>query len=174
MEYYVWNKEFINVIGKHHQTGQGIPEKVMENLIQSRYAFKAMETRTQVVYCQFDQVIFGPPDNWRGMKTTTDVFASLSKESYLPYVQGTHWHSRFGHLVTYGAGYYSYLYAAMFSADLWTTCFHAGEHAFSRKAGTKYWKEILIHGGSKDPNLMLKRMLGREPRVASFFNILKS
>ena len=174
MEYYVWNKEFLNVIGRHYETGKQIPEKTIENLIQSRYAFKAMETQTQVVYCLFDQQVFGPPERWRGEKTTTDIFASLSKESNVPYVEGTHWHSRFGHLVTYGAGYYSYLYASIFSADLWATCFHGGKQAFSRKAGNRYWNEILIHGGSRDPNLMLNNMLGREPRVASFFNDLKS
>merc|ERR1719223_2088503 len=71
MEMYIWNKEFLNVIGRHYETGQLIPEKTIENLIQSRYAFKAMETQTQVVYCLFDQQVFGPPERWRAEKTTT-------------------------------------------------------------------------------------------------------
>lgn len=179
MEQYVWNKEFLNIIGRHHATGQSPPSKAIESLVNSRHVFKAMEVQNQVVYSLFDQTIFNKPDLWRGPPTstgsydttTTDVFATLHRNNGVPYVNGTHWHTRFGHLVTYGAGYYSYLNASIYSADLWNSCFV--ENAFSRKAGTAYWKKMLIHGGSKDPNLMLKALLGRAPQVDSFFQSLE-
>ena len=180
MEYYVWNEEFLNIIGGHFQTGASIPSKNIENLIKSRNAFKAMEVQSQCVYAMFDQTIFGLPEKWMGadaannnsVVTTTDLFGALHREHGLLYADKTHWHSKFGHLVSYGAGYYSYLYASIFSADLWSTCFAGGADAFSRKAGNDYWKEILIHGGSKDPNRMLTAMLKREPKVDSFFKSL--
>jgi len=179
MEQYVWNEEFLNIIGRHHATGQSPPPKAIENLINSRHIFRAMEVQNQVVYALFDQTIFNKPDLWRGTSTsvgsttttTTDVFARLHRENGVPYVDGTHWHTRFGHLVTYGAGYYSYLNASIYSADLWNSCF--AENAFSRNAGMAYWKQMLIHGGSKDPNLMLKALLGRSPKVDSFFQSLE-
>mmetsp|Transcript_7155 Transcript_7155/g.13586 ORF Transcript_7155/g.13586 Transcript_7155/m.13586 type:complete len:123 (-) Transcript_7155:132-500(-) len=120
----------------------------------------------------FDQTIFGIPDKWKDAGSTTNLFAKLCREHGLLYADGTHWHSKFGHLVSYGAGYYSYLYASMFSADLWSQCFRNGDDAFNRRAGQKYWKEILIHGGSKDPNQMLRSMLGRDPQVDSFFECM--
>lgn len=172
MEFFVWNEEFLNIIGRHYITGEPIPPKHLKNLVQSRNLLKAVEVRTQVVYALFDQMIFGPPDLWRkegGAMSTTDAFAALHREYNIPYADGTHWHSRFGHLVTYGAGYYSYLYASIFSADLWNTCFAGGAKAFSRDAGISYWNEILIHGGAKDPNLMLRTMLGRDPKADEFF-----
>ncbi len=176
MEYYVWDETFLNIIGRHYITGEPIPKKSLENLIKSRNLFKAIEVRTQVVYSLFDQLIFGPPEDWSGVNSdsgnimsTTDLFAELHRQYDVPYAEGTHWHSRFGHLVTYGAGYYSYLYASMFSADLWNTCFDGGAKAFSSDVGMKYWKEILIHGGAKDPNLMLRTMLDRDPKPDEFF-----
>jgi len=173
MEYFVWNEEFLNIIARHYITGERIPPKQIQNLIKSRNVFKAIEVKTQCVYATFDQIIFGSPEAWRGVDgtiTTTDVFASLHRENNIPYVDGTHWHSRFGHLVTYGAGYYSYLYASIFSADLWNTCFAGGTKAFDSDVGMSYWNNILIHGGSKDPNLMLRNMLGRDPKAEGFFN----
>jgi len=188
MEYFVWDSEFLSLISQHYITGESLKptSKRIQNLIRSRNVFRAIDVQTQVVYGMFDQTIFGDPDLWRNgtttttTTTTTDVFASLHREYNVPYMDGTHWHSRFGHLVTYGAGYYSYLYASIFSADLWNTCFAAeggtggsgNGSVLSRKAGNAYWKEMLIHGGAKDPNLMLKAMLGREPKVDSFFQSL--
>ena len=171
MEMYVWNEEFLNIIGSHYQTGGSIPPKNIENLVKSRNAFKAMEVQSQHVYALFDQTIFGDPQKW-AHHSTTDIFSSLHKDNGLLFADGTHWHSKFGHLVSYGAGYYSYLYASTFSADIWSTCFAGGSDAFSREAGDKYWNEILINGGSKDPNRMLNAMLGREPKVDSFFQSL--
>jgi len=177
MEQYVWNEEFLNIIGSHHATGHSPPTKAIQNLVNSRNIFRAMEVQTQVVYALFDQTIFNKPDLWRrpcagsNTTTTTDVFAMLHRENGVPYVDGTHWHTRFGHLVTYGAGYYSYLNASIYSADLWNSNF--AENAFCRKAGMAYWKQMLIHGGSKDPNLMLKALLGRDPKVDSFFQSLE-
>jgi len=179
MEQYVWNEEFLNIIGRHHATGMSPPVKAIASLVDSRHVFRAMEVQNQIVYALFDQTIFNNPDLWRGpptsggsnTTTTTDVFAMLHRKNGVPHVDGTHWHTRFGHLVTYGAGYYSYLNASIYSADLWSSCF--AENAFSRKAGMAYWKQMLIHGGSKDPNLMLKALLGRGPQVDSFFQSLE-
>jgi intermediate peptidase len=64
-----------------------------------------------------------------------------------------------------GAGYYGYLYAQTFAADVWTKV--STQH--SRQGGMKIWKEMLIHGGAKDPKEMLIAVLGREPRVDAFF-----
>jgi len=47
MEFYVWNEEFLNIIGRHVQTGARIPAKNIENLVRSRNTFKAMEIQSQ-------------------------------------------------------------------------------------------------------------------------------
>jgi intermediate peptidase len=71
-----------------------------------------------------------------------------------------------GHLVTYGAGYYGYLYSHL-ESTLPTAKFGA------RTSGEQIWKNMLIHGGARDANLMLKDLLGREPTVENYLKTLK-
>jgi Zn-dependent oligopeptidase len=76
--------------------------------------------------------------------------------------------------VTYGAGYYGYLYAQTFAADIWSTCLASSSTTPTsastvREGGMKVWKGMLIHGGAKDPKEMLVSVLGRDPSVESFF-----
>ena len=175
MEHYVWDANFLHILGRHYVTGEPMPPDLVENLIKGRNVFKSCDVQTQAVYAKFDQTIFGDPTLWKGKgMSTMDVFTSLHHDHKILYADETHWYTRFGHLVTYGAGYYSYLYCSYYAADLWKTCFGGGGNgALSRDIGLTYWKEMLIHGGSKDPNVMLKTMLGREPRVNSFLEFLE-
>jgi len=175
IEHFVWDKNFLHILGRHHVTGEPMSPDLVENLIKGRNVFKSCDVQTQAVYAKFDQTIFGDPTLWKGKgMSTMDVFTSLHHDHKILYADGTHWYTRFGHLVTYGAGYYSYLYCSYYAADLWKTCFDGGgSGALNRDIGLTYWKEMLIHGGSKDPNVMLETMLGREPRVNSFLEFLE-
>ena len=168
---------FLNVIGKHHVYGAILPN--ISQFLSSRNLFRSIEVKTQVTYGLFDQLIFGPP-SWRSgdngkQMISTDAFASAHKQTGLPYVHGTHWHSRFTHLVTYGAGYYSYLYASTFAADIWTTVMKGGDGTdmYSRRLGMKLWKQMLVHGGAQDPHVLLQNILGRKPQVDAFFDSLE-
>ena len=138
--------------------------------------FHSVEVQTQIAHSKFDQAIFGedPFSPSLGGSTTTEMFERLHSEAGLPYAKGTHWHSRFGHLVSYGAGYYGYLYAQVFAADIWSSCMTTTTTMSSpssslREGGMKIWKEMLIHGGGKDPKKMLEIVLGREPSIDPFF-----
>jgi len=164
LENYCWDPTFLYSIGKHCSTGNSIPSQLLGKLIESRHSFQCLETQTQIIYALFDQELFGVPSTTN--ISTTDVFSRLHKENGIPYADGTHWHTRFGHLVTYGAGYYGYLYDQVFAADIWQTCF-AGD-SLNRNNGEILWKEMLMHGGSKDPNQMLRKVLGRDPSINAF------
>jgi len=159
-ENYVWCAPFLKILAKHYQTGQPLDESIItDKLIPSRHAFQYLELQSQVIYSIFDQLIFGPPQD----KSTSEIFAQLHHENNIPFVDGTHWHSRFGHLVTYGAGYYGYLYAKTLSADIWNSSF--ASNPLNKSVGEKFWTDILIHGGARDPNKMLKLFLGRQPSI---------
>jgi mitochondrial intermediate peptidase len=120
-----------------------------------------------VLYARLDQALYGVPDPMN--PSSTEIFANLHRQSGVPYVDGTHWHSRFGHLVTYGAGYYGYLYAQVFARDLWSQLFEG--RSLERDSGDRLWHGLLQHGGAKDPAAMLTDLLGRPPRVDNFANI---
>jgi intermediate peptidase len=148
------------VLAKHYVTGLLMSEKRAKNLALSHADFRGIEIQTQIVHSRFDQALFGesPCSPSLGGCTSTEMFGRLHQLAGVPYAAGTHWHSRFGHLVTYGAGYYGYLYAQTFAADIW------------KVGGMNIWKEMLIYGGAKDPKDMIVAVLGREPTVEAFFD----
>lgn len=167
LENFVWDPEFLRVLGRHHSTGEVIPDDDIQRLRDSRNSFHGIERQNQILYALFDQTIFGNPisSNSPTIKSTTNIFGDLMRHHGVPYAEGTHWHSRFGHLVTYGSGYYGYLYSQVFAEDIWKTCFEG--NSMSRQAGERIWKKMLIHGGARDANLMLKDVLGRPSKVDS-------
>jgi len=171
MEYYVYNPDFLKFIGKHYITGKPISSDSVYCMTKSFYTFRATEIRSQVLLAHFDQILFGLPSLWSG-SSTTDLLGAMHREYSVPYADGTHWHSQFGHLVTYGSGYYSYLYAGVFAANIWKKCFNVGEKALCRNAGVNYWRKMLIYGGAKDPNQILLSMLKEKPNLCVFFNKL--
>jgi len=73
------------------------------------------------------------------------------------------WHARFSHLASYGGGYYTYSYAAAFSADVWGALFAADP--FSRASGERWRREVLARGAADDPASMLAALLGRPPSL---------
>ena len=167
-EHYVWDATFLRRIAKHHLTGEVIPDELIFQLQQSRQEFKSLELQNQILYARFDQTLFGPPI---ANKTSTEIFANQYQQLGIPYADGTHWHTRFSHLVTYGAGYYGYLYSQAFASDIWQTCFAAD--SLSRSSGERLWRDLLGHGGARDPQTMLKEVLGREPSVEALFEELE-
>ena len=169
MEYFCWDFEFLSSIAKHYSNGDMIPSSLLEKLIESRFSFPYIDIQTQIVYALFDQELFGIPHSSK--MSSTEIFSRLHIENHLPYAEGTHWHTRFGHLVTYGAGYYGYLYDQVFAADIWESCF-AGD-PLNQRNGQLLWNQMLTHGGARDPNTMLENVLGRKPNVNAFFRGLK-
>jgi len=164
------------VLARHYITGLPMSERRAGHLALSHTDFRGIEVQTQIVHSKFDQALFGenPCSPSLGGCSSTDMFERLHKEAGVPFAQGTHWHSRFGHLVTYGAGYYGYLYAQTFAADIWRSTLassmaSSSDGAVRAGGGMKVWKEMLIHGGAKDPKDMIHAVLGREPSVDPFF-----
>ena len=160
MENFVWDPRFLNIMARHCDTGAPKPNHMIQQLVKSRYEFHAIERRNQIIYAMFDQKLFGKQVDKTG-STTIQLFDQLHKDYGVPHLPGTHWHTRFGHLVTYGAGYYGYLFSQVFATDIWKVCFE--ENCLSREAGDRFWHQILAHGGAKDPWQMLTDMLGHHP-----------
>ena len=163
------------VLARHYATGVPMSERRANHLALSHTDFRGVEVQTQIVHSKFDQALFGeePCSPSLGGSSSTKMWERLHGEAGVPFAKGTHWHSRFGHLVTYGAGYYGYLYAQTFAADIWrstlASSMDSSEKETVRDGGTKIWKDILVHGGAKDPKDMIRVVLGREPSVDPFF-----
>ena len=161
MELFAWDEEFLPYLAIHSQTKEPIPAEYIQYLCRSRDQFRCVELQNQIVLAMFDQEIFNTPPPPHQSQKTMDTWASMHRQNAVPYAEGTHWYSNVGHLVTYGAGYYGYLYSQVFANDIWTSLFKG--HSLNRQSGELIWKKLLIHGGAKDANVMLHDLLGREP-----------
>mmetsp|Transcript_19214 Transcript_19214/g.24734 ORF Transcript_19214/g.24734 Transcript_19214/m.24734 type:complete len:733 (+) Transcript_19214:91-2289(+) len=161
-ENYVWDPNFLKILAVNTRTGEPISDELITKLEQSRNQLQAVERRTQILYAMFDQQLFGMPmgseETMFSRNASTDIFANLHKSMGIPFAEGTHWHSRFGHLVSYGAGYYSYLYAQEFAKSIWDQKLKG--KSLNKDSGREIWHKFLIHGGAKDPQLMLQDLLG--------------
>ncbi|KAF0689112.1 Aste57867_19384 [Aphanomyces stellatus] len=170
-EYFAWDPRVVETFARHYDTNAPIPRAMLDNLRQSKHMFSAMDAQTQCLYSLLDLTLFGTQPLPFAPPTTTQALATLqSQNTLVPYAAGTFWHTRFGHLVNYGAGYYSYLYARVFAADIWEECFAADP--WNPKAGAAVYEGMLRHGGAKEPMAMLRDILGREPSSRSFLKEL--
>jgi thimet oligopeptidase len=75
-------------------------------------------------------------------------------------------YAAFGHLVGYGPAYYGYMYTKVYAADVFAQIKKEG--LLNPNVGTRYRREILEKGGSRDPNELLVNFLGRLPNQDAF------
>ncbi|RXN14132.1 mitochondrial intermediate peptidase [Labeo rohita] len=169
MEYFATDYRVISQFARHYQTGQPLPQSMVARLCESKKVCGAADTQLQVFYAIIDQVYHGKPLN----RSTTDIMIDMQKKYYgLPYVTNTAWQLRFSHLVGYGAKYYSYLMSRAVASMVWKQCFY--KDPLNRETGERYRREMLAHGGGKEPMLMVEGMLQKRPSIEDFVTALVS
>ncbi|XP_022891022.1 mitochondrial intermediate peptidase, mitochondrial isoform X2 [Olea europaea var. sylvestris] len=156
-EYYSWDYRFLRKFAKHYSTGDPIPEELVKSMLGAKNMFAAIELQRQILYALIDQTLHGA--QLSSTRDTSSIVADLRREhTCWKYVEGTHWHARFSHLVTYGAGYYSYLYAKCFAATIWQKL--CQQDPLSLATGSSLRTKFLQHGGAKDPADILNDLVG--------------
>nr|XP_004670581.2 mitochondrial intermediate peptidase isoform X1 [Jaculus jaculus] len=170
MEYFSNDYRVVNQFARHYQTGQLLPKAMVSRLCESKKVCAAAELQLQVFYAALDQIYHGQHPL---KKSTTDLLKETQEQFYgLPYVTNTAWQLRFSHLVGYGAKYYSYLMSRAVASMVWKECFL--QDPFNRAAGERYRREMLAHGGGKEPMLMVQGMLQKCPSIDDFVDALVS
>jgi len=170
MEHYAWCEQFLPHLATN-ANGEPLPASMAKQLSQSRSQFRFLEMQKQIVLSNFDQTIFGPRQSNGGPRPATkDVWTAMHRQSGVPFAEGTHWFTNIGHLVTYGAGYYGYLYSQVFADAIWNELFR--KQSLNRNSGERIWKKMLIHGGARDANTMLEDLLGHKPTVDHYWKSL--
>ncbi|PRQ59865.1 putative mitochondrial intermediate peptidase [Rosa chinensis] len=154
-EYYAWDYRVLKTFAKHYSTGEIIPEKLVDSMQGARKMFAATDLQRQIFYAAVDQTLFGeqptPP--------TSSIVEDLKREyTSWKHVEGTNWQARFNHLLNYGAGYYSYLYAKCFAATIWQKL--CQEDPLSLTIGTSLRTKFLQHGSAKEPDDLLNGLVG--------------
>uniref|UniRef100_A0A672IDC6 Mitochondrial intermediate peptidase n=1 Tax=Salarias fasciatus TaxID=181472 RepID=A0A672IDC6_SALFA len=166
MEYFATDYRVISQFARHYQTGQPLPESMVARLCESKKVCGAADTQLQIFYAVLDQIYHGKPQNC----STTETLKNMQQKFYgLPYTPNTAWQLRFSHLIGYGAKYYSYLMSRAVASMVWKQCF-----VQDPDMGERYRREMLAHGGAKEPMLMVEGMLQRRPSIEDFVDALVS
>ncbi|XP_042908420.1 mitochondrial intermediate peptidase [Parasteatoda tepidariorum] len=157
MEYFASDPRVVSKFARHYKTGETIPLNLVNKLQSCKKMFSACEMQLQVFYAAFDQACHS--DNFAVFGSTTELLAHIQSIFYgLPHVPNTAWHLRFGHLVGYGAKYYSYLMSRAVASWTWYQYFK--DNPFNGEEGKRYRSELLAHGGSKPPRQLVEQFLG--------------
>ncbi|KAM6179249.1 mitochondrial intermediate peptidase [Erethizon dorsatum] len=170
MEYFSNDYRVVSQFARHYETGQPLPKAMVSRLCESKKVCAAADMQLQVFYATLDQIYHGKHPL---RKSTTDILKETQEKVYgLPYVLNTAWQLRFSHLVGYGAKYYSYLMSRAVASMVWKECFL--QDPFNRAAGERYRREVLAHGGGREPMLLVQGMLQKCPSVDDFVDALVS
>ncbi|KAM0935180.1 putative mitochondrial intermediate peptidase [Dioscorea sansibarensis] len=156
-EYYAQDYRVLNTFARHYVTGDVIPEKLVTAMNGARNMFAATELQRQIFYSMIDLTLFG--EEAVALRDTVSVVSDLKRQyTSWKHADGTHWHTRFSHLINYGAGYYSYLYARCFASTIWQQV--CREDPLSPTVGAAIRSKLLRHGGARDPTNLLRDFVG--------------
>lgn len=164
MENFAVEKEFLHTFASHYQTGELIPDELVQRIVDSR--------NFNAAYACLRQVSFGLLDMAWYTRTTPfegDVMAyekqAWARAQILPSVEGTCMSTQFSHIFAggYSAGYYSYKWAEVLDADAFSLFKKQG--IFDQKTAFSFRENILSRGGTEHPMTLYKRFRGQEPTI---------
>ena len=159
-EHFAWDPDALKLLGRHYLTDEPLPNSMITALRKSKSIFDAIDSQQQLVFAMTDLELHSQSSTL-SPASIGDLAASIQNEhSLFPVVPGTNWELRFGHFVGYGSTYYSYLYADVLAQDIWKR-FFAGD-SLAPGAGESLRDKLLRHGGSRDPEKLVREVLGND------------
>ena len=166
MEHWCWRPEALQRFARHHETGEPIPEDLVEKLVAARNLHIALFMLRQVSFGLLDLALHGPSET----KDLDAITRQTSEIGGFPFHEGTFYPASFGHLFGYDAGYYGYLWAKVYGDDMFSVFEEEG--VLSPTVGKRYRERVLAAGGTRDAEDTLRDFLGREPNNEAFLRYL--
>lgn len=164
MENFAIEKDFLHTFARHYETGELIPDELVQRIVDS--------SNFNAAYACLRQVSFGLLDMaWytRNTPFEGDVKAyekkAWEKAQILPSVEETCMSTQFSHIFAggYSAGYYSYKWAEVLDADAFSLFKEKG--IFNPEVAASFRENILSKGGTEHPMTLYKRFRGQEPTI---------
>ena len=167
LENFCWQAQALDLLSRHHETGAALPAPLKAKLLASKQFHSGLFLVRQLEFALFDfSIHLAVPAP--SLAQVHEILAAVRARTsvLLPPAWQRFPHS-FSHIFGggYGAGYYSYLWAEVLSADAFAA-FPAGA-AFDRDCGERFRKEVLAAGGARPALESFVAFRGREPEVAA-------
>lgn len=165
MENFCWEWEVIQHMTSHVETGQALPRTLFDKMIAAKNFQSGMQTVRQIEFSLFDMRLHQQYTTQQPL----DVMQLLEQvRDQVAVVRPPHW-NRFPHAFShifaggYAAGYYSYKWAEVLSADAYSLFEEHG--VLSAETGQRFWHEILAQGGSRPAMDSFVAFRGRAPDI---------
>ena len=164
MENFAIEKDFLNTFAKHYETGENIPEEMIQRIVDA--------SNFNVAYACLRQLSFGLLDMaWYTRTEPFDGYVRHSekeawkKTQVLPDIAETCMTVQFSHIMAggYSAGYYSYKWAEVLDADAFSLFKEKG--IFHPETANSFRENVLSKGGTEHPMELYKRFRGQEPSI---------
>ncbi|UCE89441.1 MAG: oligopeptidase A [Pseudomonadota bacterium] len=165
MENWCWEREALDLISGHHESGEPLPDDLYKRMYAAKNFQAGMQMVRQLEFALFDfrlHLEYDPQHGARIQQILDEVRAEVAVIRTPAFNRFQH---GFSHIFAggYAAGYYSYKWAEVLSADAFA-CFE--EHGiFNRDTGELFLRSILEKGGSEAPMDLFVRFRGREPTI---------
>lgn len=164
MENWATEKEFLDMFAVHYQTGEKMPQELVDKIVAAKNYMAAYANVRQLSYAIADMA-------WHSVTepVTSSVEAfekrAMASTQILPEVKGTAMSSSFTHIFSggYAAGYYSYKWAEVLEADAFSMFEEEG--IFNREVAQSFRDNILSKGGSRHPMILYVNFRGHKPET---------
>ncbi|MEY1660597.1 oligopeptidase A [Isoalcanivorax beigongshangi] len=163
MENWCWTEEGLRRISGHYETGEPLPADLRDKLLAAKNFQSALGMVRQLEFSLFDMLIHGDNPQQLSIQQVLDQVREEVAAIIPPAFN--RFQNSFSHIFAggYAAGYYSYKWAEVLSADAYSRFEEEGE--FNPQTGHDFRRHILAQGGSREPMELFVAFRGREPSV---------
>lgn len=167
LENWCWEPEAIPLISAHYQTAEPLPQPLLDKMLAAKNFQSGMQMVRQLEFALFDFRLHAEYDPAKPQDPQTVLDQVRREVAVVPAPAFNRFQNSFSHIFAggYAAGYYSYKWAEVLSADAFSRFEEEG--IFNAQTGESFLREILQQGGSKAPMELFINFRGREPSIAA-------
>jgi thimet oligopeptidase len=164
LEEFFHDARLLASFARHYQTGEPIPETLVERMNRASAFGRADGIRTQLFYTSYSLDVHNRPPQ----DLDPDAMLEEGYKRMLPYewVDGNRMYASFTHLIGYTSNYYTYMFDKVIALDFFGQFDRA--NLLDPSTAMRYRRSILEPGGSKPGAALIKDFLGREQRMDAF------
>ena len=164
MENFSTEKEFLRTFAFHYQTGEPLPDELIDRIVRSRNFNVAYACMRQVSFGLLDMAYYTQKEEFTGDIISFEKKA-WAKAMIMEQLPDTCMTVQFSHIMAggYAAGYYSYKWAEVLDADAFAEFKKHG--IFDQATAQRFRDNILSKGGTENPMVLYKRFKGSEPTI---------
>lgn len=165
LENWCYEEEALSFISGHFETGEPLPKELLDKLLAAKNYNSGMQMLRQLEFSLFDFKIHSEYKKDEACQIQATLDAVRTKTSVVKAPDFNRFQHGFSHIFAggYSAGYYSYKWAEVLSADAFSKFEEEG--IFNPETGKAFMQHILEKGGSEEPMELFKNFRGREPKV---------